>query len=64
MDEKIMYPTRVKWPDWCITEEALYWWTKLSKNILYIKTEFAKVCSSLGIFQVVNTPQILAVLVH
>ena len=32
-------------------------------NILYIKTEFAKVCSGLEIFQVANTPRILTVLV-
>ena len=31
--------------------------------ILYIKTEFVKVCSGLGIFQVAKTPQILTVLV-
>ena len=37
------------------------WWTVIS--ILYIKTEFAKVCSGLGIFKVANTPRILTVLV-
>ena len=34
-----------------------------SAHILYIKTEFAKVCSGLGIFQVAKTPQKLTVLV-
>ena len=38
-------------------ELFVYWW------ILYIKTEFAKVCSGLEIFQVANTARILTVLV-